>query len=253
MGFVRLASVAAIVVLFASTGFAHSIVSQPVEGSSGHSNAVANATPAEAAKPETAVQAGHQASDAELPAASEDNSDAAAVEPLPPPEPTLFADIDLTRQVMTVSDTSGEIGQWKISSARSGYSTPTGTYTPSWSTRMHYSRQYDWAPMPYAVFFTNGVAVHATNAIGNLGQPASHGCVRLHPKNAKTFYNLVQKHGEPLTRIVVHGKPPYSAAVADGSRRRYQRYQPYGFFAAQPYYGQRSYRRQRYGGGYNTW
>ncbi len=249
MGFVRLAYVAAIVGLFASTGFAETAVPQ----SGGQPNAVATATPAEATKPETAAPLGHQASDAELPPAAEDDSAAAAVEPLPPPEPTLFADIDLTHQVMTVSDTSGEIGKWKISSARGGYTTPTGTYTPSWSTRMHYSRQYDWAPMPYAVFFTNGVAVHATNAIGNLGQPASHGCVRLHPKNAKIFYNLVQKHGEPLTRIVVHGKPPYSAAVADGSRRRYQRYQPYGFFAAQPYYDQRRVRRQRYGGGYNTW
>lgn len=244
MGFVRLACAAGILGLFASSGFAEPAALP----AAGQSTAVATATPAEGVAP-----LGHQASDAELPAAVEDNSAAATPAPLSPPEPTLFADIDLTHQVMTVSDTKGEIGKWKISSARGGYTTPTGAFNVNWTSRLHYSRQYDWAPMPYAVFFSEGVAVHATNAIGNLGQPASHGCVRLHPKNAKIFYNLVQKHGEALTKIVVHGKPPYSPAVAERSRRRYQGYQPFGFFAAQPYYDQRRYRRQRYGGGYNSW
>src|SRR5262249_43949597 len=160
-----LASVAAIVVLFATPAFAETAA--PV--STGQSSAVATATPADAAKNHPSAPTGHQASDTELPAAVEEDAGAATTTaPLPPPEPTLVRDIDLARQVMTVSDTNGEIGTWKISSARGGYTTPTGTYTPSWSTRMHYSRQYDWAPMPYAVFFTNGVAVHATNAIGNL-------------------------------------------------------------------------------------
>ena len=245
MGFVRLACAAAILGLFASPVSA--VSAEPASSLTAGSNLVANATPAEEAAP-----AGHQASDAELPAAVEDNS-ATTPEPLAPPEPTLFADIDLTHQVMTVSDTNGELGRWKISSARGGYTTPTGTYTPTWTSRLHYSRQYDWAPMPYAVFFTNGVAVHATNAVGNLGRPASHGCVRLSPANARTFYNLVQKHSEQLTKIVVHGQPPYSPAVAERSRRRYQGYQPFGFFAAQPYYDQSRYRRQRFGGGYNSW
>ncbi|MEI9899518.1 MAG: L,D-transpeptidase [Hyphomicrobium sp.] len=50
--------------------------------------------------------------------------------PLDPPEPTLFADIDLGTQTMTVSDKNGEIAHWKISSARGPYRTPTGTFTP---------------------------------------------------------------------------------------------------------------------------
>ena len=248
MGFVRLAFAAAIVGLFASPGFADPAAPQAAAQEAEESTAVAATTPADAAP-----LSGHQASDAELSAAVEEDPAAATPAPLTPPEPTLFADIDLAHQVMTVSDAHGEIGKWKISSARGGYTTPTGTFNVNWTSRLHYSRQYDWAPMPYAVFFSQGVAVHATNAIGNLGQPASHGCVRLHPKNAKIFYNLVQKHGEALTRIVVHGTPPYSAAVAERSRRRYQGYQPFGFFAAQPYYNQRRYRRQRYGGGYNSW
>ncbi len=121
---------------------------------------------------------------------------------------------------MTVSDKNGEIASWKISSARGGYRTPTGTYTPHYTSRMHYSKQYHFSPMPYSVFFNEGVAVHGTGDLRNLGRPASHGCVRSHPKNAKVFYDLVQKHGMQLTRVTVRGKPPYSPAVAEGRRRR---------------------------------
>jgi lipoprotein-anchoring transpeptidase ErfK/SrfK len=194
-----------------------------------------------------------QASDSLIaPAAAQPAPEAAA--PLAPPEPTLFADIDLGTQTMTVRDASGELGRWPISSARGGYKTPTGTFTPHYMARMHYSKQYDWAPMPYSVFFNEGVATHGTNAIGNLGRPASHGCVRLHPKNAKTFFYLVQKHGMQLTQVKVHGKPPYSPVVAERRRPRYaqQNYQPFFFGYAQPSQPKRAKKRQ-YGGGYNTW
>jgi lipoprotein-anchoring transpeptidase ErfK/SrfK len=175
--------------------------------------------------------------------ASATPGDAASAPPLEPPKPTLFADIDLATQAMTVSDVSGELYRWPISSARAGYTTPTGTFMVSWTSRMHYSRQYDWAPMPFAVFFKDGVAVHATNAVADLGRPASHGCVRLALNNARTFYGLVERHGMALTQITVRGKPPYSPAVA---QRRYQQpvFKPFGgFFAYEP---QRTYQpRQR--------
>jgi lipoprotein-anchoring transpeptidase ErfK/SrfK len=193
-----------------------------------------------------------QTTDAALPpaAAPAAPEDAASAPPLDPPKPTLFADIDLSTQTMTVSDGAGQLYRWPISSARAGYTTPTGTFTVSWTSRMHYSRQYDWAPMPYAVFFKEGVAVHATNAVGNLGRPASHGCVRLALQNARTFYDLVERHGMALTQITVHGKPPYSPMVAQ--RRNEPVFQPFGGFfayeqpAAQPRARPRG--RQIYGG-----
>jgi lipoprotein-anchoring transpeptidase ErfK/SrfK len=210
---------------------------------------------------------GHLASDAALSAAVVEELPEEVVEakPLQRPEPTLFAHIDLTTQRMTVRDasTGEEYGPWKISSARGGYETPTGTYNVHYTARMHYSRQYHWSPMPYSVFFHRGVATHGTNATGSLGRPASHGCVRLHTGNAKTFYNLVERHGKKLTRVVVHGTPPYTPAVAERTRRRrYQEpsFSPFGFFAAQPPvyqpYGNRKRRsrRQQYGGGnYGAW
>ena len=38
--------------------------------------------------------------------------------------------------------------------------------------------------MPHLLFFRGGYAIHGTGSIRQLGRPASHGCVRLHPANA---------------------------------------------------------------------
>lgn len=210
--------------------------------------------------PEAIELNGHQAMDSALPPASVAalSKEVEQAEPLERPEPTLFADINLTTQRMTVRDAAGnKYGPWKISSARGGYTTPTGTYSPHWTSRMHYSKQYHNSPMPYSVFFHRGVATHGTRAVGRLGHPASHGCVRLRTSNAKTFYKLVEKHGKKLTKIVVHGKPPYTpVAKKYKKRRRYAKpkNQPFFFGSPPPTYQQKRRRRygsgSRYGGGY---
>lgn len=69
--------------------------------------------------------------------------------------------------------------------------------------RMWYSRKYDMTPMPYAVFFRGGYAIHGTNAVRHLGRPVSHGCVRLATPNAAQFFALVKEAGSANTRIVV--------------------------------------------------
>lgn len=149
---------------------------------------------------------------------------AAAAVPPPPPQPSLLVDINLSTQRLTVSENGSETYTWPISSARAGYRTPTGTFKPTWVSKMWYSRQYDMAPMPHAVFFSGGVAVHATYATGMLGNPASHGCVRLAPKNAATFYSLVAKHGKDLTRITVRGTPRANGPAMASNRRKPQPY-----------------------------
>ncbi len=127
-----------------------------------------------------------------------------------PARPTLQVMIDLSRQRLQLSYDGRPQESWAISSGREGYPTPRGVFRPQWASKMWYSRKYDNAPMPHAVFFTGGVAVHGTQSIGALGQPASHGCVRLAPANAARFYALVHKHGYARTRIEVIGTPPPS-------------------------------------------
>jgi len=126
------------------------------------------------------------------------------------PSTTLVATINLSSQRMTVKANGRTLHTWKISSGRKGYHTPTGRFRPSWMSKMHYSRQYDLAPMPYSVFFNRGIATHGTSATGRLGRPASHGCIRLTNANARRFYNLVRRHGKSRTRIVVQGTTPVS-------------------------------------------
>ena len=116
----------------------------------------------------------------------------------------ILAKVDLSEQKMKVFINDRLWQEWKVSSGARGYSTPTGKYKPF---RMHeewFSRKYDNTPMPHSIFFYKGYAVHATDYIRNLGRPASHGCVRLHPEHAKAFFKLVQEFGMKKTHIVIN-------------------------------------------------
>jgi lipoprotein-anchoring transpeptidase ErfK/SrfK len=150
----------------------------------------------------------------------------------PPPAPiTLVLKADLKRQRLTVIE-DGEVEHvWPISSGRAGYATETGTFRPKWASRMHYSKQYDLAPMPHAVFFNKGTAFHATQAVRYLGRPASHGCIRLSPRNARKLFRLVHRHGFYQTRVVVQGVHKSTTVArrnAAKSRRAERRRSRYG-------------------------
>jgi len=115
----------------------------------------------------------------------------------------LVAEVSLSTQTMNVLIDGQPAYSWKVSTARKGYVTPTGTFTPTRLHKMWYSRKYDNSPMPHSVFFNGGYAVHGTDAVKRLGRPASHGCVRLHPANAADFYRLVKAYGPSNTSIVI--------------------------------------------------
>lgn len=132
----------------------------------------------------------------------------------------VHVDIDLSRQRMHVTSQEGNF-DWPISSARSGFSTPGGSFAPTHLERMHYSRKYDMAPMPNAIFFRGGYAIHGTYATGSLGRPASHGCVRLSPGNAAHLYDMVRREGG---RIAIHGTPPATRIYAGRRMPRAPRY-----------------------------
>ena len=112
--------------------------------------------------------------------------------------------IDISSQTMTVSVDGWRYANWRVSTARSGYWTPRGSFRPYLLKRMHYSRKYDNSPMPHSIFFRGGYAIHGTNYVKRLGTPASHGCVRLHPANAATLYALVERNGRDSTRIEIY-------------------------------------------------
>lgn len=104
-------------------------------------------------------------------------------------------DIDLGAQIMRVSDGSGENYLWPISSGALGRATPRGDFRPYALYPMVYSWKYGNEPMPHSIFFHGQYAIHGTLETDRLGQPASHGCIRLSPRDAATLYALVSKEG----------------------------------------------------------
>ncbi len=121
-----------------------------------------------------------------------------------PAQARVQVSIDLSKQRMNVTSATGSYS-WPISSARSGFVTPRGSYAPTSLQRMHYSRKYHMSPMPHSIFFRGGYAIHGTSSTGALGQPASHGCIRLAPGNAAALYSMVSREG---ASIAIHGAPP---------------------------------------------
>ena len=112
--------------------------------------------------------------------------------------------VDLGAQSMRVSSAEGDY-EWPISSARMGYNTPRGSFGIKRLEAMHLSRKYHNSPMPYSMFFAGGYAIHGTYETSTLGEPASHGCIRIAPGNAAVLYRMVAAEGG---RVTITGRPP---------------------------------------------
>jgi lipoprotein-anchoring transpeptidase ErfK/SrfK len=76
------------------------------------------------------------------------------------------------------------LGPVPITTGRPGHVTPTGTFHVLYKDINHLSKEFDYAPMPFSVFFVSGIAFHE----GSLSVP-SHGCVHLSTSSAQSFYN----------------------------------------------------------------
>lgn len=124
-------------------------------------------------------------------------------------------DIDLTHQSMNVTSSSGSY-TWPVSTARSGYVTPNGSFSPYSLQRMHYSKKYHMSPMPYSIFFAGGYAIHGTYSVAQLGRPASHGCIRLSPGHAQQLFQMVKADGASIS---ISGTPPRSTMFAKAHKK----------------------------------
>ncbi|RZT86061.1 L,D-transpeptidase-like protein [Pseudonocardia sediminis] len=89
-----------------------------------------------------------------------------------------------------------EYGPVTISHGGQGRETPTGAFSVQRKDAHHRSKEFDDAPMPWAVFFApGGIAFHE----GNPETPSA-GCVRMPGDDARTFYEGL----EPYDRVEVH-------------------------------------------------
>ena len=110
--------------------------------------------------------------------------------------------VDKSAQRMSVTVDGVPKYSFAVSTGTAG-GPPSGTFRPQRLERDWRSRTFNMAPMPYSIFFHGGYAIHGTPHVNRLGQRASHGCVRLHPNNAATLFNLVKQRGMASTRIIV--------------------------------------------------
>ncbi len=113
------------------------------------------------------------------------------------------AHVDLSEQKMRVYQSGRLKYVWPVSTARRGKVTPTGSWKAQWLSKNHRSSRYNNAPMPYSIFYSGNFAIHGTDQIKRLGRPASVGCVRLHPDNARILFNMTARVGLKNMRVRV--------------------------------------------------
>ena len=156
--------------------------------------------------------------------------------------------IDKTKQKMTVFLNGVEKYDWPVSTGQAGYSTPSGTYTATSMNEVWYSKEWDNAPMPHSIFFRkDGHAIHGSYEVKTLGQPVSHGCVRIAPENAATLFALVKDSGLENTEVVLTGVTPggeYKVARRAGPRYGQA---GLGWYGSDNYYAQRQWGRGFFG------
>ena len=124
--------------------------------------------------------------------------------------------VDKAAQTLTVARDGEVLHKWPVSTGRVGRFTPDGSYQAFRMEKDHYSREFDDAPMPHSIFFTKrGHAIHGSFETKKLGRPASGGCVRLAPENARVLFDLVKAEGVLKTKVKIAGDERVALARAD--------------------------------------
>ena len=100
--------------------------------------------------------------------------------------------VDRATQTMDVSVDGASLYRWPVSTGRRGFGTPAGTFHPQRMAARWFSTVYYNAPMPHAIFFYYGFAIHGTNDPARLGGPASHGCVRMPYDFAERLFDVTK-------------------------------------------------------------
>jgi lipoprotein-anchoring transpeptidase ErfK/SrfK len=110
--------------------------------------------------------------------------------------------VDKTVQELIAYEGERVVLRTRVSTGRMGRRTPSGNFTVGVKERMHYSRLYDNAPMPFSVQISGNYFIHGFKYVPD--RPASHGCIRVPLDGgnpAKQFYDWV----EPGTPVEVTG------------------------------------------------
>ncbi|MBW9113047.1 L,D-transpeptidase family protein [Rhizobium cauense] len=104
---------------------------------------------------------------------------------------TLQIFVSKDAQSLTLYDGADVVATSKVSTGKSGHTTPSGIFSVIEKRKYHESNLYSAAPMPFMQRLTwSGIALHESDSVPNY--PASHGCVRLPAAFAKQLYTMTQ-------------------------------------------------------------
>lgn len=145
----------------------------------------------------------------------------------PPTAPALRIVINLAARRLYVYENGKRTRTYVVSVGKPGHRTPTGRFRINhliWNPWWHPPKS-EWArgkratpPGPknpmgrVKIYFRNLYYIHGTPATSTLGQPVSHGCVRMYNKDAIALARLIMSHGAPhvkkaeIDRLVANPK-----------------------------------------------
>ncbi|MBP6430714.1 MAG: L,D-transpeptidase [Ferruginibacter sp.] len=124
----------------------------------------------------------------------------------------LYAEINKQNQTLYLYMLGTLRDSFLISTGIGKYETPNLNLRPSGPVLTKYSSKKfpggnysGLGNMPYAIFLKGGYALHGTTPgnFSKLGSKASHGCIRMHPDNAKVFNALVKTVGLNQTWVSI--------------------------------------------------
>jgi hypothetical protein len=138
-----------------------------------------------------------------------------------PASAEILVNVDKETQRMTVTVDRVLLYTWPVSTGLPGRTeTPNGTFRTNRMDANHLSQEFNRAPMPYTVFFDlHGHAVHGFLNADRIGNPASHGCVRLPADKAALLFDLIKMEGLNATSVVITGRTPSLQSLLLSRRR----------------------------------
>jgi len=132
-------------------------------------------------------------------------------------ECVIYAEIIKSKQKLYLYIQGALMDSFLVSTGIKKYETPDLNVKPRGPLLMKYnSKKFPggnykgMGNMPYAVFVRGGYAVHGTTPgnFSKLGTKASHGCIRLHPDNARIFFELVKRIGLDNSWVTIKDSLP---------------------------------------------
>ncbi len=96
--------------------------------------------------------------------------------------------VSKNEQTLSLYEDGNVIATSRVSTGKSGHETPSGIFSILDKRKYHESNIYSAAPMPFMQRLTwSGIALHEGHVPN---YPASHGCIRLPAKFAKSLYGM---------------------------------------------------------------